>query len=312
MEDFIVTSPKIDSEGNFIFNNWSVLVKTNLCGDPIWVNQETNYKQSIETDHEGNFWVPAKNSKVNPKLFEIIGKKWGNFEEDQITKTSKTGESLYIKSLVDIFFENNLSHLIFGQSLFIHDPFHLTDIQPVLKDGKYWKKGDLFLNVRNMSLVILYRPQTGKIINVLGGKFSHQQEIDIISDTEIGILNNNRLTVKSGTGKKILNNQFNKYILYDFNNRKYKNFFEEKFKIHEIKTESDGTAEILNDNSFFVEESLYGRILLFNRNGKLIFEYLNKDKNNKLYPLYFSSIIEDQIRVKSIKNVVKNSKCKKK
>ena len=37
-----------------------------------------------------------------------------------------------------------------------------------------------------MSLVILYRPQTGKIINVLGGKFSHQQEIDIISDTEIG------------------------------------------------------------------------------------------------------------------------------
>ena len=73
---------------------------------------------------------------------------------------------------------------------------------------------------------------------------------------------------------------------------------EEKFKIHEIKTESDGTAEILNDKSFFVEESLYGRILLFNRNGKLIFEYLNKDKNNKLYPLYFSSIIEDQIRVK--------------
>ena len=35
-------------------------MKTNLCGDPIWVNQETNYKQSIETDHEGNFGCQQK------------------------------------------------------------------------------------------------------------------------------------------------------------------------------------------------------------------------------------------------------------
>ena len=30
------------------------------------------------------------------------------------------------------------------------DPFHINDIQPVLQDGKYWMKGDVFLSLRSI------------------------------------------------------------------------------------------------------------------------------------------------------------------
>ena len=57
-------------------------------------------------------------------------------------------------------------HRIFSQDSFKSDPTHLNDIQPVLKDGPYFKKGDLFLSLKFLSMVILYRPETNKIIKV--------------------------------------------------------------------------------------------------------------------------------------------------
>ena len=47
------------------------------------------------------------------------------------------------------------------------EPIHLNDIEPVLKDGKFWKKGDLFLSSRSQSAIIHYRPKLNKVVNYL-------------------------------------------------------------------------------------------------------------------------------------------------
>ena len=71
------------------------------------------------------------------------------------------------------------------------DPIHLNDIEPALYDSKYWKKGDLFLSSRHQSAIIHYRPEINKVINYLTGPFSQQHDVDIISDEEISIFDNN-------------------------------------------------------------------------------------------------------------------------
>ena len=54
--------------------------------------------------------------------------------------------------------------MIFTAGGYLDDGLHLNDIQPALTDSPYWKKGDLFLSLRHKSLILLYRPSTGKII----------------------------------------------------------------------------------------------------------------------------------------------------
>ena len=44
------------------------------------------------------------------------------------------------KSVSQILIENGYKHLLFGHQEFKSDPIHLNDIQPVLKDTKYFKK----------------------------------------------------------------------------------------------------------------------------------------------------------------------------
>ena len=77
-----------------------------------------------------------------------------------------------------------MDKLLFGK-VYYPDPIHLNDIEPILKDGPFWKKGDVFLSIRDQSMIVLFRPTTNKILNVIQGPFNMQHDIDIISDEEI-------------------------------------------------------------------------------------------------------------------------------
>ena len=71
---------------------------------------------------------------------------------------------MYNKSVTEILFEHNLENMIIGKlNTFSNDPIHLNDIEPVFKDGPFWKKGDVFLSLRHQSIIILFRPNTNKM-----------------------------------------------------------------------------------------------------------------------------------------------------
>ena len=78
----------------------------------------------------------------------------------------------------------------------------------------------------------------------------------------------------------------------------------ENFKAH-----ANGVSQILKDKSLLVEESVHGRIILFNNKGKKIWEYINKDKHGKISYFTFSWVIEDELFVEKFRSLVKNQKC---
>ena len=56
-------------------------------------------------------------------------------------------------------------------------------------DGKFWKSGDVFLSLRNQSMILLYRPSTNKIIWKGTGPFFRQHDVDVLNDHKISIFN---------------------------------------------------------------------------------------------------------------------------
>jgi len=299
--------PYLMDDGSLFYHSiyYSPLVKIDICSKFI-SNLDMFTHHSIEADEEG-LWTPITYlpSKNNPGLDENKGAEKTFFYDDGILKINFNNEKLFEKSLIEILIENKLSHLIFGGKDPSRDPLHLNDIQPVLIEGKYYKKGDIFLSLRNMSTVLLYRPKTNKVIWYKQFPWELQHDVDILDETRISVFNNNRLRQQFN-----LESQNNNLIIYDFEKDKISYVLKEKFKEYSIKTIGEGLADIYKDGSVFIEESNFGRILMLDNNGDKLWEYINRSKDNdKLYRLNWSRVINLDLK-KFKKELDKNNGCK--
>ena len=101
------------------------------------------------------------------------------------------------------------------------DPIHLNDVEPAFTTTQYWKQGDVFLSSRHQSAIIHYRPSTNKVINYITGPFSQQHDVDIISDKEISIFNNNNF---------LINNEHSEVLVYNFETKKFKKLFNDQLQ----------------------------------------------------------------------------------
>ena len=69
----------------------------------------------------------------------------------------------------------------------------------------------------------------------------------------------------------------------------------------------EGLAEVLKNGSVFIEETSSGRIIILDKNGEKILEYINRAENNKLYRLNWSRIVNLNIDIFNQK--LKEKKC---
>jgi hypothetical protein len=161
-------------------------------------------------------------------------------------------------------------------------------------------RDDLFLSLRNISAIVHYRPSTNKVINYIIGPFAKQHDVDIISDKEISIFNNNQFYI---------NNQNSEILIYNFETKKFKKLFNGKLQKENFKAHANGASQILKDKSLLVEESVHGRIIMFNNKGEKVWEYINKDKDGIISYFSFSWVIEDEKFIEKFKSLVKSEKC---
>jgi len=294
---FYMWHPAITENGDLIFHSESPLVKINYDGKVIWVNDDDTYHHSINLDLNEKIYVPSYSNPLSPKVAKFVGN--GLFFDDKINIINKDGEIIFSKSVTEIFIENGLIARIFSQQQFMNDPLHLNDIQPVLNDSKFFKKGDLFLSLRNLSMVILYRPSTNKIIKIIEGNFFNQHDVDIIDDKRISIYNNN-VFINSENKRNVTNSEI---LIYNFESDKFSKKFEETFKKNKIYGHSHGLVDFLKDGSAIIEDSMYGRILYVNPNGKVIWEFNNLDSKKQIYHLWWARIINEE-KSKKLRKII--------
>ena len=298
---FEYAHPVLLEDGSIISGkHYSIRFKIDFCSNLQWINDEEKFHHSKMLDHEGNIWVGGK---MNPNSQYVKKYAIKNFVDDSIIKINTDGKILFNKSVTEILIENNivadnfaLTRSLSGEK----DPIHLNDIEPAFTDTEYWKQGDLFLSIRNQSAIIHYRPNTNRVINYITGPFARQHDVDIISDKEISIFNNNNFFV---------DNDYSEVLIYNFETKTFRKLFNDQLKKENFKTETQGLSHIFKDGSLMVEETNHGRIILFNNKGEKEWEFVNKDKNGDIGHVTWSRVIEDELFIENFKLMVKNKQC---
>lgn len=286
-------------DGHVLTTSFSPLIKTDSCSNLSLLSDAALYHHSLEIDADGNFWFPLH---IEPKTV-LLGS--DQFKDDGIAKLSPDGTVLFKKSLSRLFEENGLGYLLYGLADLFDDPIHLNDIQPVLEDGPFWKKGDLFLSLRHQSMIMLYRPDSDQIIWYKAGPWVHQHDVDILDDHRIAVFNNNSKVVRKN--EQVIADSNNE-IIYDFDTGRTSEPFRQAFHSLEIQTIWEGRGEILDSGDIFVEETENGRVLQFNQEAKIIWQFINRASDNKLYLLSWSRLIPRSLGDKVLENA-KREKC---
>ena len=297
---FIYQHPLLFDDGSLISKGlYDPLYKLDFCSNLKWINDEEGFHHSQMIDHEDNIWVGAR---MNPKSKYFKKYKIKDVYDDSIIKINTQGQILFNKSVVEILIENKLLDInIFS----FGDPIHLNDIEPAFTNTEYWKQGDVFISMRNQSAIIHYRPSTNKVINYITGPFAQQHDVDIISEKEISIFNNNNFI----TDKGLPYNEYSEVIIYNFETKKFRTLFNNQLQKENFQTEYQGLSHIFNDGALMVEEQNHGRIILFNNQGKKEWEFVNKDKNDDIGQIFWSRVIEDELFIEKLKSLINSKKC---
>jgi len=300
VKNYRIYSPFLTDDGGLIFESGgSPLIRIDKNSDVVWTNQKTNFHHSQEQDFEGNFWVPSYQFPYQLDK-KYVGSDFGNFKDKSITKVSPEGKILFQKSVTEIFMENNMENIIFQHDArgFNSDPTHLSDIEPVLTDSNYWKRGDVFLSLRHQSMIILYRPSTNQIIWKSDGNIFSQFDVNILDNHRIYIFNNNLKEFYDGYRV----DESNEVIIYDFETDTYSKYLNDSLIKNEVKAKIGGRTQILHNGDLFIEETDYGRNLYFNKDGSLQWQYINRSNDGVLYRLNWSRILH---KPKDINKVLK-------
>ena len=302
--------PILIKDGGLLYNSTPIR-KIDSCSNLLFQNSLVRTHHSLEKDVDGNIWVP---SHIYPQSLPIekVGRdliEEGGYKDDGIVKFSAKGEILFEKSVSQILIENGLEYLLFSVGDFedfTKDPIHLNDIQPVNFDGKFWNKGDLFLSLRNQSMVLLYRPSTNKIIWKGTGPFFLQHDVNILNDHKISIFNNN---TKYFAGGNIVDGH-NEVIIYDFKTNEYSSYLSNSLIKNDVRTKFQGRSQILPNGDLFIEETNSARTLFFNSDGSLRWTHVNRSDKGGLYNIRWSRILYNNDDIQIVKNfLLTKDKC---
>lgn len=250
-----------------------------LC-NVIWKQDSIRTHHALNVDSCGNLWTCSYNRPYFAGgMYKLAGRSVF-FIDNYITQIDvNSGRIMFHKSITEILKENNLSqHLIKSQNT--KDPIHLNDVQPALKTTKYYKEGDLFLSLRQLSVIIHYRPSTNKVIEMIEGPFSSQHDVDFYNDSTLIWFNNNYYNIYTEETKNPPKDSLNlidagdfysNIIKYNLNNKSYSLIGDSLFRSNNIFTQTEGLQEYINDSTYFVEQQNNGYIWIF-QNDEIIYK----------------------------------------
>lgn len=272
-------APILAEDGTLVIkDHQSYLYGLDACSEKVWSQYGVLLHHATESDGAGGWWIPGY---VEPSAVERVG---AGFTDDSLVHLGSKGEILWQKSLTQILLDHGMEYALFTAGDYQDDPIHLNDIEPVPEDGPYWKKGDLFLSLRHMSMVMLYRPSTDEIVWSKTGPWLAQHDVDILDATRIGVFNNN--AYDRGTDARV--HGTNEIVVYDFATGEVSRPWDAAMKAADVKTLFEGLFQVLPDGSAMVEEENSGRIVFVGQDGTVRAEFINKAADGLAYRLGWS------------------------
>jgi hypothetical protein len=181
------------------------------------------------------------------------------------------------------------SNWLFTNGMYEFDPIHLNDVQPALTDGPYWKKGDVFLSLRNLSTIMLYRPRTDEIVWMKRGPWTSQHDVDILDDHRIAVYDN---AVEERAPDALYFAGSSQVMVYDFATGRISLPLAKAMKENNIRTRVGALFTQLPDGSTLIEDETAGRLIIFRPDGRIAAQYINRARDGWIYHTGWSRYIE--------------------
>lgn len=272
---------------NFYYTRYPGLHMLDPEGNVLWKSDTLVVHHGMNLNRDGDIWACTQLPGWRATGKYHSGGKEVFFNDYTITKFDQnTGEMLFHKSITEILEENNLSNYLF-KSADTKEPIHLNDVQPALKTTKYYNEDDVFISLRNVHLILHYRPSTNELINLLEGPFINQHDVDIENDTTLIIFNNNTAVDINRNGREPHNdtlrpvyagNLYSNIVSYNLKTHEYSFIGDSLFRANKIFTVNEGLAEFIDPETYFVEEQNSG-ILWVIKNNEVIYKNVLKSQH---------------------------------
>ena len=263
-------------DGSLLVGGQRQVLRMDACSNVVW-EQPLRAHHSFERDVDGNFWSPR------PVEQNTIPRTNPDFYEDGVIRFSPAGEVLSQITLSSAVMRAGHSHLFYGDmGRFFGRQFRMNDVEPVLQDGPFWRRGDLFVSLRFASVVFLYRPATDEVLWFQAGPWLSQHDVDVVSDSEISVYSNNTFIDEDGD-RQVLG--ANEVYVHDFATGETRSPWREAMRRHDVRTRRRGGAAVFGDGSLMLEEGNYGRILMLSPDGEEVWSYVNRASNGMVYEI---------------------------
>ncbi len=291
-ENAVVRSPYIsdDLSITFLTNNY-VIMKVDKDQNTIWHNDEYIFHHTFNyTKNQKYIWTLACDN-INRSGIDVQFVTNNYCDETAIKLDSSNGQILEKISLTKLFINQNMHNLLFSGRINkpAPDTMHANDIEVIEKDTSYFSKGDLFISLAGQNMVLLIDTKKRNIKWFTNKGLFKQHDVDIISESEIAIFNNNSISIREDGGHTQKNNEI---TVYDFKNNTFSSPFDKILHKYDVRTISQGLQEITSFGTL-VEEQNYGRLLFLNQE-ELFFEYINRGDDGNVYQVHWSRLIKEE------------------
>lgn len=288
--------PLLLADGSLVLHDSSPLARYDACGRLLW-SVDGIFSHSTELGPDGTIWVPYRYPQ--PRQPRVRATFW----DDAVSEVSQDGKLLRVERVADILERNGLAYLWRGHP-YSDDPFHLNDIQPAMQSGTYWQRGDLFLSMRNLSLVALYRPSTGKILWWKSFPWRFQHDVTILDDHRISVFDNNVLL---GYPNEAVDGT-NQLLVFDFATGQTTAPYAAGFRRNQIASRAQGRGTPLPGGDAMIEETEQGRLLRMAPDGTLRWRYISADTAMNRMALSWARYLSPSTDGQAIQAAV-NAKC---
>jgi len=266
--------PDLERDGGltFVGSNF-LLVRTDACAATRWTAWGAHH--SLERDGQGRLWA-ARAFAPPPGLPP-------SYRDDGPAAWDASGRLTFAAGLTKIFKDNGLWALVDGRP-YTDDPFHLNDVQPVEFDGPHWKRGDLFLSLRHQSMVMLYRPSTGRVIWSKIGPWLGQHDVVILDEHRIAIFDNNAAFSTAGEVPRGVSRE----LMFDFRTGDVTSPWQAGFERHQLKVVSNGRGLPLPGGDLLVEDTVHGQVLRMGPDGQVRWRFVHADDEGRRLWLFWA------------------------
>jgi hypothetical protein len=280
-------------DGDVLFNLGGVgTTRMNACGDVEWTLPAFTH-HSIYVADDGNIWTLGRKHYDQQTVHRFPGMP-PKFRDDTVLEVSPQGEILREISLLEVLYTNDLTGSLFPAGTkaarlldsTMADVLHANDVEVLSQDDApafpLFAAGDALVSMRNLNLLIVFDPDSGRVKWSQTGPWLRQHDPDFLPDGRILVFDNR----DDGAGGRLFGGS--RLVAIDPVTREVETIYKGTSEAPFFSA-AHGKADRLDNGNFLVTETDAGRVFEITPDGAIVWSFIHRYDTDRVFSVFGAS-----------------------